>query len=187
MLSEKLKEATKQNHQLLEKKLVANMRMIRSKDDYANLLSFFYGFFGGLEIEINKSIGLSNLPDYAQRRKTSALAYDLNQLAKDLPPLATGSNLPQITNHLQATGALYVIEGSTLGGKIISKMIGQQLNLTVNDGITFFESYGDQTEKMWQAFKQAIDRPIELVQEDVVIRAANETFTKFSEWFDQKE
>jgi heme oxygenase len=184
MLSEKLKENTKINHQLLEKKLVANMRSITDKQGYAKLISLFYGFFGGLELLINKQLDISFLPDYPQRRKTTALADDLTNLDANLPALATGDALPTINNHMQALGALYVIEGSTLGGKIISKMMQQQLSLSDNTGLSFFNSYGEQTLAMWQVFKQAIDRPLNPVDEDMVIKAANDTFIKFGEWFD---
>jgi len=90
MLSEKIKEETKQNHQLLEKKLVAFMRAIRSKEDYVELLILFYGFFGGLEVAIDAKLDHSQLPDYKSRRKTAALADDLTHFGKPLPTSAGG-------------------------------------------------------------------------------------------------
>jgi len=185
MLSEKLKENTKSNHQLLEKKVVGQLKAMRSKQDYAKLLTLFYSFFGGLELAINQCIDTSNLPDYAQRRKTSALADDLEQLGAALPKFACGDEIPQINNHLQALGALYVIEGSTLGGKIISKMVSQQLNLTDASGLSFFNGYGDQSEYMWGIFKQSIDQPLSPADEEQVIQSANETFLQFGLWFDR--
>ena len=186
MLSEKLKNHTKHNHQELEKKLVAQMRSMRNINDYGKMLTFFYGFFGGLETEIDQHFNTSGLPDYLQRRKTSALFNDLESLGMKLPELAGDSDLPPITNHLQSLGALYVIEGSTLGGQIISKMVQQQLKLQDNNGLSFFNGYGDSTSQMWQIFKQAINQPIEIYQEDIVIESANNTFFKFSNWFDKQ-
>lgn len=49
--------------------------------------------------------------------------------------------------HLQSLGALYVMEGSTIGDKIISKMIEQQLK-TEFMAFTFFMGYGDQSANM---------------------------------------
>jgi heme oxygenase len=183
MLSEKLKEKTKLNHQLLEKKLVGKLKAMRSKQDYTELLALFYSFFGGLELAIDQHIDTSHLPDYPQRRKTAALAHDITELGAGLPVLAGGNEIPPINNHLQALGALYVIEGSTLGGKIISKMISGQLQLSA--GLSFFNGYGEQTENMWQIFKQSIDQPLEAIEEDKVILSANDTFLQFSRWFDQ--
>lgn len=183
MLSDKLKEETKTNHQILEKALVGKLKAIRSVEEYADLLKLFYGYFGGLEIKINQSINKTLLPDNKERRKTQAIADDIIALGGNIPTKADGNNLPRITNHLEALGALYVIEGSTLGGKIISKMMQQQLGL-VDKGLSFFTSYGDNTMAMWDTFKGALDSQAENPeQEAVVIAAANQTFLKFGEWF----
>jgi heme oxygenase len=187
MLSEKLKENTKQNHQQLEKVLVGKLKAIRSAGEYASLLKLFYGYFGGLEVEINKVLDAGLLPDNAERRKTQCLANDLRYLASEVPAKATGDDLPALHSHLQALGALYVIEGSTLGGKIISKMMQQQMGLD-GQALSFFTSYGERTKEMWNTFKQVLDQQAKNAeQEAVVIAAANETFLKFGEWFEKSE
>jgi len=186
MLSEKLKTNTKSNHQELEKKLVAQMRAMRNAENYTQLLSLFYSFFGGLELLINKQLDAAFLPDYLQRRKTAALADDLMKLGATLPELATGDALPAITNQFEALGALYVIEGSTLGGKIISKMVKQQLQFPDDTGLSFFNGYGEQTDAMWNRFKQAINQEALVPHEDVIVETANETFAKFRGWFDSR-
>jgi heme oxygenase len=184
MLSEKIKENTKTSHQSLEKKLITRMRSIQSKKDYANLLALFYSYFGGLELAINRHLDYSHLPDYELRRKTSALADDLTFLGVLLPTLAPKNALPEINNHYQALGALYVIEGSTLGGRIICKMLGQQMDLTNFSGMSFFNGYGDQTANMWQVFKQSIDKPVHKLKHNMIIQSANQTFIQFGNWFD---
>ncbi|AMR30675.1 hypothetical protein A0256_04185 [Mucilaginibacter sp. PAMC 26640] len=186
MLADKLKEETKINHQILEKALVGNLKAIRSETEYADLLKLFYGYFGGLETRINEFIDTGLLPDSHQRRKTAALGHDLEDLGSDLPAKASGEWLPTIKMHLQALGALYVIEGSTLGGKIISKMMQQHLGLT-DKGLSFFAGYGEQTEQMWDTFKEVLNQQAQNPEEEaVVIAAANETFLKFGEWFSSK-
>lgn len=186
MLSEKLKEQTLTNHQQLEKKLVGQLKAIRSKEEYANLIKLFYGYFGGLETRINSVLDAKQFPDSADRRKTDALANDLTYLGAAVPTKAEGDALPDIYTHLQAVGALYVIEGSTLGGKIISKMMQQQLGLE-HDGLTFFQGYSDRSNQMWDTFKDMLNSQAQNPeQEAVIIAAANETFLKFGEWFDEK-
>ena len=184
MLAEKLKEDTKANHQLLEKRLIAKMQAMRSEKDYAGLLILFYSYFGGLELAINQHFDAARLPDYHLRRKTKAIANDLEHLGAALPKLATGSQLPAITNHFESLGALYVIEGSTLGGQIITKMLMQQLHATGTPGFSFFSGYGDDTMRMWQAFKLILDDPFNIPNPGVIIQAANDTFLKFGLWFD---
>lgn len=61
-------------------------------------------------------------------------------------------NLPVINTVGQLVGALYVIEGSTLGGQLISRSLNQHLGLTLNTGARFFYGYGEQTALMWQSF-----------------------------------
>ena len=185
MLSEKLKEHTKQHHQLLEKKMVAQMRSITSQQEYAKLLGLFYSFFGGLELSIDKYIDLALLPDYPQRRKSTALADDLLQLSANLPLFALRNDLPEIRDHIQSIGALYVMEGSTLGGKIIAKMMLQQMNVTEMPGLTFFNGYGEQTMSMWLTFKKSIDTPLSSTEIEIIIKSANDTFLQFSNWFDK--
>lgn len=183
MLSEKIKENTKINHQSLEKKLVARMRSIQNETDYAKFLGIFYSYFGGLELTINRHLDLSHLPDYGRRRKTSTLEDDLNMLGLQLPTLASESALPEIENHYQALGALYVIEGSTLGGEFIGKILRRQMNLTGSFGMSFFDGYGDQTASMWQVFQEFLDQPVYLQKHEMITQSANQTFIGFERWF----
>lgn len=185
MLSEKLKEHTKQHHQLLEKKMVVQMKSITTQTDYTKLLSLFYSFFGGLELVIDRYIDTTLLPDYSQRRKSAALANDLLELSAQLPLFALKNDLPEIKDHIQCIGALYVMEGSTLGGKIIAKMMMQQMNVTNMSGLSFFYGYGEQTMAMWQIFKQSIDIPLSGTEQEIIIQSANDTFLQFSNWFDK--
>src|SRR6478735_2804748 len=98
MLSDKLKEETKTNHQILEKALVGQLKAIRSQQEYANLLRLFYGYFGGLEVKITEAIDKDLLPDNAERRKTEAIADDITFLGGDVPAKAEGDDLPRINN-----------------------------------------------------------------------------------------
>lgn len=52
-----------------------------------------------------------------------------------------------------ALGYAYVIEGSTLGGRVILKHLNQTLNLGEN-GTRFFAGYGAETGSFWKGFLQ---------------------------------
>jgi heme oxygenase len=183
MLADKLKTDTLTNHQQLEKMLVGRMKSIRSIQDYIALLQIFYSYFGGLEQQIDQYINEVELPDYQQRRKSAALAQDIKDLGGIPVEKASGNALPAIQNTAQAYAAMYVIEGSTLGGKIISKMMAQQLRINDGSGLSFFSGYGDNTEMMWDKFKQVLDAQAKSAQhESEIIDTANQTFIKFKEW-----
>ena len=88
-----------------------------------------------------------------------------------------------IENHLQSLGALFVMEGSTLGGKIISKMIMQQLKTEVM-AFTFFTSYGDQSANMSNSIKHILNSFTQTGLIGIIVEPTNVTFQKFSFWFD---
>jgi heme oxygenase len=186
MFTDHIKEATLQYHQQTEKILVGKMKAMRSKQDYVELLNDFYGYFGGLEKQIERYVNASNMADFEDRRKTAAIAVDIASMGGHIPAIAKVNELPVIDNYLKAFGALYVIEGSTLGGKIISKMVQQHLRVEGTDGLSFFNGYGDSTHKMWESFKQVLnDTPANAHEEAIVTDAANETFLKFKNWLEK--
>lgn len=184
MLAEKAKEQTGTNHQLLEKKIIAKLKDLQSTDDYLHILQLFYGYFGGLEDKINQHIGTEELPDIAHRRKSAQLAGDIKSLGGTPAAKAVNGALPDIDNAASAFGALYVIEGSTLGGSIISKMVSGKLG--IQSALSFFNSYGENTPAMWHTFKNTLNVKV-ITDEDqaAMIGAANETFSKFNTWIEQ--
>lgn len=180
MLSDKLKKQTKEAHLTLEKKLVAQIKAIQSVSDYARVLRYFYIFFGGLEVLVSKVSTVTFLPDYHLRRKSVALANDLNALQSLLPRVAGQSALPGVKNKLEAAGAIYVMEGSTLGGVHIAEMIRKRLAANNVNAFSFFDGYGDRTTAMWQSFQKAINDLANSEEEERrIINAANDTFMQF--------
>jgi len=186
MLSVNLKEFTAFNHRQLEGKIISQIRAIKKPADYLKLLSLFYVFFGALEIQVKKHLHKGFLPDGKERRKTALLLEDFDQLGVKNVMLPGNKTAIFIKAHLQAIGALYVMEGSTLGGQAISKMIAKQLSS--DTGMRFFNGYGLQTATMWESFKNTIDKKnFEQADEKIIIDAANETFKKFSNYFDAQQ
>jgi heme oxygenase len=179
LLSDQLKTRTLAPHQELEKALITRMRAMRGTDNYIDLLQVFYRYFGALEDRITLFIGSAELPDHLQRRKSESLANDIRALGGVLPEKASLSEIPVIEDHLQAFGALYVMEGSTLGGIIISKMVAKQLGMG-DQGLSFFQSYGEHLPTMWATFKLTLNRQAgNEADAERIIAAAAETFTKF--------
>ncbi len=81
---------------------------------------------------------------------------------------------------------MYVLEGSTLGGQIISKMISQALPGKADHALTFYAGYGEQTMPMWNSFKTALNEQVQSpADQQELVHAANETFLKFSRWVEK--
>lgn len=179
-LSDILKQTTKVNHQELEKLVVKQLRLVKTIEDYIKLLQLFYSYFGGLEDKINLYISPGNLENDFQRRKAARLCEDIKMLGGEIKEKVQNEGLPHIENHLQAYGALYVLEGSTLGGRVIVKMLQRQLNTDEETGFTFFTGYNDKTEEIWASFKELLNKlPQNDNGKEQIIKAANETFLKF--------
>lgn len=53
-------------------------------------------------------------------------------------------------------GSLYVIEGSTLGGQVISRRIAERLALEPATGAAFFHGHGKATGRRWQEFQREL-------------------------------
>ena len=156
--------------------------MLTSVGDYVNLLGLFYSYFGALEIFIDEHISPGYLPDIHERRKTDLISRDLLCLGTGVPQKLTPDFIPDIQNRYQAFGALYVIEGSSLGGIHIAKMIHKKLP-EVSNAFLFFEGYGEQTITMWKRFKSGLDNLSGDRDElHAVISGAQNTFLKFAEW-----
>jgi heme oxygenase len=186
LLSDQLKIRTLISHQQLEKMLLQRLRGMYTVNDYLHLIQNFYCYFAALEERIKLYVGTSELPDYQERRKSASLENDVLSLGGVLPEKVPALLLPMIENQLQAFGALYVMEGSTLGGLIISQMIKKQLNISDNH-LSFFRSYGDQLVPMWNSFKLILDKQPETKAEDeIVIAAADATFGQFKIFLESK-
>ena len=52
----------------------------------------------------------------------------------------------------EGLGALYVIEGATLGGQVITRYIQSALKIDATNGGRFFAAYGDRTGLLWRDF-----------------------------------
>jgi heme oxygenase len=180
MLSTNIKEATKEAHQQLEKKVVQKLKSIRSNSDYADLLKHFYAYFNAVEQAIKPYITTSVLPDYAERRHSGYLKADIEELGSDTSELPVVT-VPQISSIPEALGALYVMEGSIMGGGIIVQMLAKY---GVTKGVSFFSGYGEATGQMWGKFIAVLNAQAESEKQQVLaIKAANETFSNFGEVF----
>ena len=90
------------------------------------------------------------------RKKAADISTDLEFLyshgaeKKEVKPFDGYTGNP---SQAYALGYAYVIEGSTLGGRVILKHIHQALQLE-QDGTRFFAGYGAETGKYWKEFLQ---------------------------------
>lgn len=182
MLSERIKSSTKEQHQELEKHVVYQLKAIQNNQDYAEVLKYFYSYFQALEQLMEKQLPASLTEYYSVRRNANHIAKDIELLGENVNVLPT-PYLPNITNANEAIGALYVLEGSIMGGPYIVKMLQK---LGVDTGFTFFNGYGEESPKKWAEFTAIINEEVQSddsIQE--AITAAVNTFQNFTNTFNQ--
>ncbi len=184
LLLENIRSATKESHEALDTAMMPAIKSIHSAEAYVRLLIAFYGFFKPVYELIEAHLQTSLLPDYPTRRKPSAILENLAALHFHQPVTHLCEDLPLITNNAAAFGALYVMEGSTLGGLVIKKMIATQTGL--QDGqISFFNAYGKETKERWNTFIIILNGIAKDGKEEAsAIVAATETFALFRRWLD---
>lgn len=158
MISSILKEKTKEQHDETEAKLQSQKIFDKSYslDDYKKLLTHNYKLISRYEPQIREH--LKNYPELnlEERSKIEALKTDLSKLNIDMP---AESPIQNLDNEAEAFGALYVIEGSTLGGNVIAKQLRKNQEFE-NIEFNYFGVYGENTGFFWQEFKAIIDEKI---------------------------
>ncbi len=156
-----------------------------TRDGYRRILERFYGFYAPLEPAIWAVVGWPDRGlDLNARQKGPLLEADLRTLGGDAPTaLPLCSELPLLVTPTNCFGCLYVLEGSTLGGQLISRHVQHVLGLTPETGGRFFHGYGDKTGEMWQSFRAALTGfVVSPTDQDVAVAAAKDTFQKLHRW-----
>ena len=180
-VSERLKSCTAIEHQETEKLLIEKIKSIHCKEDYVRILKIFYGYFAPVEEEIRRYVTTEHLADLSERRNVSRIKQDLQTLGYS-EGISLATILPSIENHCHAAGAMYVQEGSTLGGRHIARMISAKVADTT-DALNFFIGYNEKTDEMWNSFKDFINKRFTHESEaSQVVEGAKSTFVRMKEW-----
>lgn len=150
-----LKDTTAADHEALERLplSVSVTNPAVTLKDYSNYLEHMWPFVQDLEENIYPLL-IAIVPDIDQRRKRSLILEDLHVLGAHIPRFFSWpftSVTEKITTPF-ALGIMYVMEGSTLGGKFIGNNIQQALGYNAESGAQYFAGYGAATGSMWKAF-----------------------------------
>lgn len=153
---------------------------------YRTLIARFWGIYAPLEAALRTvDLGALNI-DFAARSKAGWLVEDLMVLGlslEDMTSLPRAQWLPTIEGPADALGVMYVMEGASLGGQIISRQLQTQLAITRSTGGRFFSSYGPEVGDKWRSYVATLeafgDSPAIAAR---IKGAALETFACFEAW-----
>jgi heme oxygenase len=181
-----LRTKTQSSHDQVEQAL-ALPGAIANMDDYRRWLSRFLGFYEPLEAILSSfhgwtdwGIDLSDMGHKVSLRKDIAAM----QTEPRLIPKAQQDSLPKLLTFAEAFGALYVVEGSKLGGKFILREIATRLGPELKGADSFFTGNGEAAGARWNAFKQSLDRFLlaNSAQFPLVVAGAESTFSSIQAW-----
>ncbi|ONH57575.1 Heme oxygenase [Pseudomonas cedrina] len=189
-LLEALRIGTALLHTALEKRLPFFSERLDAQW-YRRLLQAYYGFYQPMEAALYDSALIPEGFDTAMRVKTPTLLTDLYALGLDdhaINTLPRCTQLPTFDTHAACLGALYVLEGATLGGQVLLREMTQRLDVNADNGGAFLNIYGVETGRRWKGFldylgNQALDAPAK----QHAVDAARSTFSCFEQWLDSQE
>lgn len=173
-----LKEATREAHQRTE----SGMRLMDADltaERYVAYLKRFYGIIASWEKYAAEHAPAALREAVAERRRADSLVADLADF--NAKPPAEVAVIPEFGSLAEFVGAMYVIEGSTLGGQYIARHVEEVLHLTSGFGNRYFLGYRDKTGAMWQQFRQIV-ASVPDSDSDCVVGAARTMFQIFDEW-----
>ncbi len=181
-LFDRLRASTGDAHRTLENAL-GLLDPPLSRTRFAAILKRFLGFHRVWESALDEIEELT--PLRLDRSRIAMLEADLAALGQGSAEIAAARNCRaagQLGDSAEiALGSLYVMEGSTLGGQIISRTLAG-VDWAPEGGLTYFNPYGRETGSMWRRFKTEAEALVSPEQHEGVIRGARACFALLTDW-----
>jgi heme oxygenase len=188
-LLSRLKKETAACHTRLERALDL-MRDDWQRDEYVALLECFLGYVAPWEQAVSAHMPAHLRGFFEPRRKSALIAADLETLTGRTPRAAAvrmadaATGLPALDSLGRLFGSMYVMEGSTLGGRFISPHVAHCLGFGHGRGHAYFEGYGERTGSMWNAFRETAAATVPAAEYDDAAAAAIATFEGLHAWIE---
>ncbi|GGF05650.1 biliverdin-producing heme oxygenase [Flavobacterium limi] len=147
-----LKNKTSDSHRKLESLPISASILSPGMtiSDYIQYLTLMYDVHKNTENVVFPLLS-EIITDLDQRKKSHLIKEDFDFLQYNKTDSNPIFGAQDITVPF-ALGILYVIEGSSLGGRYILKNISTIPGLDKNQGISYFQGYGDKTGSYWKNF-----------------------------------
>ncbi|MCZ4222658.1 biliverdin-producing heme oxygenase [Pedobacter rhodius] len=183
MIANLLRTETADKHKELETLMFVNEIMNNSLriTEYKKLLTVNYLIHQKLENKLANMLD-TDVAEKLQmntRFKLAALEKDLDYWKIDpftLPGLDFELFLPE-KNNAAVLGALYVLEGATLGGNVIKKHILANPDfINHQDGLNYYGVYGTELGAKWKTFVAVLNESVTEADYGLCINSANQTF-----------
>jgi heme oxygenase (biliverdin-IX-beta and delta-forming) len=179
MMLNRLREETEVLHREIEKENLAGLIISHeiSLQEYKLLLLQNYLAYAVTENEI-----AAHLPSF-EPVKSRQLLKDLEQLDVTIPSIENYTDSYHIKNEAEALGAAYVVEGSAMGGMLISRELENCQALSQIEEHFFFNGKR-QNINGWKSFCKTLkNKEFSDAEEQQAVEKAKDTFHIFSRIF----
>lgn len=184
---ENLRSTTAQSHTNLEALPISAsiMNPQVTNSEYALYLDLMHDVVKDAEENIFPALG-DIITDLKDRSKNHLLEQDLKALGytkanTEAKPLSASL---ENSSKAFAMGIFYVVEGSSLGGRVILKNINAALGHDIENGASYFGGYGGQTGSHWKNFLvQLTQYEAQNNNADEIIAGADYAFNAISRHF----
>lgn len=172
-----LREATQEVHERLHRHegFAAVQNSTIDIAAYRRLLRRLYGFY----VPFETAAAVDPI-------RSGWLREDLRTLEIDRPTLRATllcDEIPGLASAERRLGALYVVEGSALGGRGLARGLDGLLGRDVTDGRRFFTGRGAGTGEAWRRYLAQLSAASDAASARTrVVSAALETFEVFETW-----
>lgn len=166
MLQEILKSATKAHHDELENLMFVNeiMNKTLTLEQYKTLLATNYIVHSAIESKLHKALDedIKAQLNIKNRDKLSALKQDLAEMGikkEDLDALQVDFADWDESNNASSLGAMYVLEGATLGGNVIQKKL-RGTPAFENLSLNYYTVYAHNLMPNWLSFVKVLNSSV---------------------------
>lgn len=187
MVLELLRSATRAGHVRVE--AATKLLPGPTRERYAWFLAKLYGFHSPFEAawEASDSLREHAGDGLAARRRVPLLIRDLRALGLEPGSQRTCRWVPDLASAGGALGALYVTEGSTLGGQVVARLVSETLGIGPDNGAAFLTGHGPRTRAMWGALCETLEafganHPREVGE---LVGAAVGCFAELGRWLEE--
>ena len=151
---------------------------------YQALLHRLWLFYSPFEDALLGGLSADASAKVADRRKARWLFEDIQSLGYQ-SPIAGDPSLPELNSDAERMGALYVLEGATLGGALIRKQLIKTFGDRINGALRFYTGYGSDSSRQWISFRMILSEMFDtqdISRRNDVVAGANATFLFLEAW-----
>lgn len=151
-----LRAATRGHHDRLDR--LMDLRRLGERSRYGRVLQVFDRFLPAWESAVLAALPAVRHPWLQARTRRHFVARDLQALG--IKASARPLHIAPMATEAAAWGSLYVMEGSALGGQVITRALAAH-GLRPETGAAYFHGWGEATGAMWREFREQLERELE--------------------------